>query len=61
VVRPNKKDYPLDKEIYLLMLETYADHLEEDINDLRKASDDASWALEEYQQPKRDNFGDEYR
>lgn len=38
--RPDKEDYPLDGVMYLLMLETYADHLELDIDDANTLLDE---------------------
>ena len=60
MVRPNVTKYPT-MATYAIAMETYADYLEERVEGLDKASDDASWALEEARQAERDAFGNEWK
>jgi hypothetical protein len=59
--RPDRKDYPQDNEMYILMLNTYVDAVEEDLENAIRSESEADWALERYQQTERDNFGNEWK
>jgi hypothetical protein len=59
--RPDRKDYPQDNEMYILMLNTYVDAVEEDLENAIRDQSDNGWELDKLRQPERDNFGNEWK
>ena len=58
--RPDKKNYPGDKEMYIVMLETYTDFLEADLVTRDERLLSAGFEIDNLSQASRDTFGDEW-